>query len=118
MMKEFEEQRLFPRASIRLEAHVQNKEQRFSVGVVDLTVHGISFQSAQIFSVGSKVIIEIEGCGEIKSNELTADILRCDPLSKVFPPQYAVAAKFTEVNDEYLMDALALVHGKKQNLNA
>ena len=112
-MKNFEDKRSFPRAMIILNAYIYDSEQRLYVEVVDLSVHGISFKSEQNLPVGSRVIITIDGNKEIRNNEITAEILRCDPQSNSTPSRYVVAAKFIEANDEYLMDALALVHGKK-----
>ncbi len=108
-----EDKRFFPRAMIALQAHVRDGEKRFDVAVVDLSVYGISFHSEQALPVGSRVIVELDDSEEMRNNKLTAEILRCDLQSNVTPPQYVVAAKFIEVNDEYLMDSLALVHGKK-----
>jgi PilZ domain-containing protein len=113
MMNNFEDKRYFPRATVSLEAQIHDSQQKLAIDVVDLTVHGISFKSEQALPVGSRAIIELDGSEKIRNNELTAEILRCDPQSNVTPPQYVLAAKFTEVNDEYLMDSLALVHGKK-----
>ncbi len=96
-----------------LDAYIYASERRLFAEVVDLTVHGISFKSEQVVPVGSRVVIKLDGNKDIRNCELTADILRCDPQSNVTSPQYVVAAKFIEANDEYLMDSLALVHGKK-----
>lgn len=112
-MKNFEDKRSFPRAMVFLDAYVYESEKRLFAEVVDLTVHGISFKSEQFLPVGSRVVVALEGSEDIRSNELTADILRCDPQANATPSKYVVAAKFIEANDEYLMDSLALVHGKK-----
>lgn len=113
MMKNFEDKRYFPRATVSLAAQIHDSQQKLAIDIVDLTVHGISFKSKQLLLVGSRVVIELDGSEDIRRNELTADILRCDPQSNATSPQYVVAAKFIEANDEYLVDSLALVHGKK-----
>jgi len=112
-MNKPEDKRFFPRAMIVLDAHVRDSGKRFAVDIVDLTVYGISFHSEQALDVGSKIFIDIDGSEEIRNNALTTEILRCDPPSNESSDHYTVAAKFTYVNDEYLMDSLALVHGKK-----
>jgi hypothetical protein len=112
-MNKPEDKRFFPRAMVSLEAHIEDNEKRWAVDIVDLTVHGVSFQSERALPGGSRVIIVIDGSENIRNNELKAEILRCESPSKVNSPPYVVAAKFLEANDEYLMDALALVHGKQ-----
>jgi hypothetical protein len=110
------DKRFFPRVAISLKVQVQENEIRMAAELVDLTVQGISFKLARPLPVGSLIILEINDSEDLRNNELKAEILRCDSPASVNPPQYNpyyVAAKFVEVNDEYLMDALALVHGKK-----
>ena len=54
----------------------------------------------------------IKDSGEIRNNGLKAEVVRCEPLTNGCATHFRVAAKILQVNDEYLMDALALVHGK------
>jgi PilZ domain len=115
-MESFNDKRIFPRVAISLNIQVQESENRLAAEMVDLTVQGISFRLAGPLPVGSLISIEISESEDLRSNALKAEVLRCDSPANVNPPQYYqyyVAAKFVEVNDEYLMDSLALVHGKK-----
>jgi len=116
MTESFHDKRFFPRVAISLSIHVQENKNRMSAEIVDVTVQGISFRLDRSLPVGSRISIEISNSEVLRSNELKAEILRCGSPANVSPPQYFqyfVAAKFVEVNDEYLMDSLALVHGKK-----
>ncbi len=115
-METFNDKRYFPRVAISLKIQVQESENHLAAEMVDLTVQGISFRLDRPLEVGSRISIEISASEELRKNVLSAEILRCDSPANVSPPQYYpyyVAAKFVEVNDEYLMDSLALVHGKK-----
>jgi len=116
MMQSDSDKRYFPRVAISLKIQVQESENRLSAELVDLTVQGISFRLDRPLPVGCLITIYISDSEELRSNELRAEVLRCDSPAHVNPPQYYqyyVAAKFVEVNDEFLMDSLALVHGKK-----
>ena len=110
------DKRFFPRVAISLKIQVQENEIRMPAELVDLTVQGISFKLDRPLPVDSRISIYISDSQELRNNELKGEVLRCDSPASVNPPQYYpyyVAAKFIEVNDEFLMDSLALVHGKK-----
>lgn len=110
------EKRSFPRVAISLKIQIQKSDSRMDAELVDLTVQGISFKIDRLLSAGSRITIFISDSEDIRINELEGEVLRCDSPANVNPPQYYpyyVAAKFVEVNDEFLMDSLALVHGKK-----
>ena len=116
MMELSNDKRSFPRVAISLKIQVQESENRLAAEMLDLTVQGISFKLDRPLPVGSRISIEISDRKDLRSNELQAEVLRCDSPVNVNPPQYFqyyVAAIFVEVNDEFLMDSLALVHGKK-----
>ncbi|VAX28815.1 hypothetical protein MNBD_NITROSPINAE05-267 [hydrothermal vent metagenome] len=118
MTKSNSDKRFFPRVAISLKIQVQESEVRMDAELVDLTVEGISFKIDRPLPVGSRISIFISDSEELRSNELQGEVLRCDSPASVNPPQYNpyyVAAKFVEVNDEFLMDSLALVHGKKNH---
>lgn len=112
IMKHPKDNRRFPRAVIMLSADIHDSDKRLAVEVVDLGVHGIAFKLDRPLSVGEEIFIAIHESEAIRHNELKAEILRCDPLKGHPAPRYLAAAKFVDVNDEYLMDSLALVHGK------
>jgi len=110
------DKRFFPRVAISLKIQVQESDSRMDAELVDLTVQGISFKLGRPLSAGSRITIFISDSEELRTNELGGEVLRCDSPASVNPPQYNpyfIAAKFVEVNDEFLMDSLALVHGKK-----
>jgi len=118
MMKSNSDKRFFPRVTVSLKVQIQESETRMAAEMVDLTVQGISFRLDRLLPVGSRISIFISDSKELRNNELQGEVLRCDSPANVSPPQYYpyyVAAKFVEVNDEYLMDSLALVHGKNSN---
>lgn len=110
-----EDKRKFPRASIKITTIIdvnENGGRRASGNVIDLTVEGISLQVAIPFAVGERVTIYIQDSRLVRKNKLQGEIVRCDP-SQTDPVRWIIAAKFIEPNDEFLMDALALVHGRK-----
>lgn len=115
-MESHNDKRFFPRVAISLKIQVQENENRLAAEMVDLTVQGISFRLDRPLSAGAQISVELSASEDLRSNALKAEVLRCDSPANVSPPQYYqyyVAAKFVDVNDEYLMDSLALVHGKK-----
>ena len=112
------DKRFFPRVAISLKIQIQESEVRMDAELVDLTVQGISFKLDRTLPVGSRIIIFISDSEELRNNELQGEVIRCDSPVSVNPPQnflFYIAAKFIEVNDEFLMDSLALVHGKKNH---
>lgn len=114
MIEKSKDKRYFSRVAISLNGSVKDGNKRVVFKIIDLTVEGISFQLQHYLPAGAKIIIDLNGTEDIRRNELKAEILRCDPLKNIFPAQYVAAAKFMDANDEYLMDALALVHGKRK----
>jgi hypothetical protein len=110
------DKRFFPRVAISLKIQVQDNDSRMDAELVDLTVQGISFKLSRPLSAGSRFTVFLSDSEELRTNEVEGEVLRCDSPANVNPPQYNpyyIAAKFVEVNDEFLMDSLALVHGKK-----
>lgn len=102
--------------SVSLKIQIQESEIRMAAELVDLTVQGISFRLDRPLPVSCRISIYISDSEELRKNELKGEVLRCDSPVNVNPPQYypyCVAAKLVDVNDEFLMDSLALVHGKK-----
>ncbi|MFQ5450984.1 MAG: PilZ domain-containing protein [Nitrospinaceae bacterium] len=110
-MEQSRERRLFPRKAVPIDICVKDGQKRFPGEIVDLTVHGLSFRLGRSLSVGSEISIDIQGARKIRNSRLRAEVLRCGTLQNGSPFRYLLAAKFVEVSDEYLMDALALVHG-------
>ena len=116
MTKSNSDKRSFPRVAISREVHILENENRRTVEMVDLSVEGISFKLDRPLPVGSLITLEIKESEDLSANKLKVEVLRCYSPANVNPPQYNpyfIAAKFVEVNDEFLMDSLALVHGKK-----
>lgn len=107
-----EDKRNFPRTSVKLTASVNIGNKRMAGKILDLTVEGVSLELERRLDVGDQITINIDDSQRVKKNELRAEVIRCNPLD-ADPSRYIATAKFIEPNDEYLMDALALVHGKK-----
>ena len=104
------DKRGFPRSIIDLQVSAQVEYKRIEGKVIDLTVEGISMEFDQSLKVGSQVAIEIKQNQQVKNNKLKIEVIRCLP-TETDPSRYHIVAKFIEPNDEFLMDALALVHG-------
>jgi len=105
------DKRNFPRRAVELTACLNIGNKRMAGKVLDLTVGGVLLELACRLDVGGRMIITIDGGPQVKKNELRAEVIRCNPVD-ADPSRYIATAKFIEPNDEYLMDALALVHGK------
>jgi hypothetical protein len=106
--------RKFPRSLIDLTVHVNIGTEVIPAKILDITVEGISLELGSRVKVGDRVTISIDDSQWIRKNELSAEVVRCD-LSEPASSKCIIAAKFIEPNDEYLMDALALVHGRQTN---
>jgi FKBP-type peptidyl-prolyl cis-trans isomerase 2 len=104
------DKRGFPRSLVDLQVSAQVEGKRIEGKVIDLTVEGISIDFDHPLKAGTTVAIDIKQNQEVKKNQLKIEIIRCLP-TEPDPSKYHVVAKFIEPNDEFLMDALALVHG-------
>ncbi|MFT4579759.1 MAG: FKBP-type peptidyl-prolyl cis-trans isomerase 2 [Nitrospinales bacterium] len=105
------DKRGFPRSLVDLQVSTQVEDNRIEGKVIDLTVEGISMEFDHPLKAGATVAIEIKQNQEVKKNELKIEVIRCLP-TESDTSRYHIVAKFIEPNDEFLMDALALVHGK------
>ncbi len=103
------DKRSFPRSIVDLVAHVCVEGKGIDGKILDLTVEGISMELDQNVPTGAKVAINIEQSQDVKATELRVEVIRCDPIDS---SKYHLTARFIKPNDEFLMDALALVHGK------
>jgi hypothetical protein len=104
------DKRDFPRSLVDLQVSVQVEDKHIEGKVIDLTVEGISMELDHTLKAGTTVVIEIKQNQEVKNNQLKIEIIRCLPTETDSSTSHIVA-KFIEPNDEFLMDALALVHG-------
>ena len=111
MTKKIIDKRYFPRIAISLDGSVKNREKLAYIKIIDLTVEGISFQLEQALPIGTIISVDLDTNEDIRCNDVKVETLRCNLLENITPPQYIVAAKFIDANDEYLMDSLALIHG-------
>ena len=114
MTESSKDKRYFPRVTISMDGCIKDSDRRAVLKTIDLTVEGISFEFEEILPLGTQIIISLDGNQDVRNNDLKAEILRCDLIKNTSPTQYVVAAKFIDANDEYLMDCLALVHGKNK----
>jgi hypothetical protein len=105
------DKRDFPRSLVDLQVSAQVEGKRVEGKVIDLTVEGIPMEFNHPLKAGATVAIEIKQNQEVKKNKLEIEVIRCLP-KEPDPSTYHIVAKFIEPNDEFLMDALALVHGK------
>ena len=74
--------------------------------LLPITVEGISFLLEKPLLVGSDVYLVFSSGKIIGEIEVPGVIIRCQPVGG----KYRVVAQFTDVNDAFLMDILALVN--------
>ncbi len=103
-----EDKRSFPRSLVDIRVEVQAESQNLPAKIIDLTVEAISLDTENSFEIGQTVSVVFEANADLKKNQLLSEVTRCERLSS---GTYMTVARFVEVNDEFLMDALALVHG-------
>lgn len=68
-------------------------------------------KSCRELKVGSQIFVDFIQSAEVENMQLKAEVVRC--LSSE-DEGYLVAAKFNDVNDQFLMDILAMVNGPQQ----
>ncbi|MDH5762843.1 MAG: PilZ domain-containing protein [Nitrospinota bacterium] len=113
-MDNSQDKRHFPRADICLKIEVDTGSGRIYGEIQNITVEGIAFTLDRELAVGSRVGVEISSRDkEIHATSLQAEILRCEPGTGGAAPLYKISAKLINANDEFLMDALAMVHGPR-----
>lgn len=103
-----EDKRSFPRSLVEKQVEIRSENQALSGKIIDLTVEAISLESEKPFKIGEAITVFIEASADLIENELKCEVTRCEMLGSGL---HAIVAKFIDVNDEFLMDALALVHG-------
>ncbi len=107
-----EDKRGFPRSLVDMVVKIRINDQWMDCKVLDLSVEGISLEMTQLLEMGELVTIELTHSEWMKKNQVQAEVLRCDGNpQETSPDKYHVVARLIEPNDEYLMGALALVHG-------
>ena len=109
-IRDMGEQRNFPRSLVDLTAKIRIGDQWVVCKVIYLSVEGISLQVGQLLKVGELTTIELEHSEWMKKNQVQAEVLRCDSHPVETTP-YHLVARLIKPNDEYLMGAMALVHG-------
>ncbi len=112
-MKIPEEKRYYPRKSVPCSVTVDTGKDRGAGELQNLSVQGLCFTCDLCLPVGSRVSVVLDPRPHLRKAELIAKILRCEPLKSRSTPGYIVAATIVSAHDEYLMDALALVHGRE-----
>lgn len=107
-----DDQRSFPRSLIELDVKILIDNQWVVCKVLDLSVEGISLEVGQPLKMGMITTIDIGQSQWMKENQVQAEVLRCDSNpNESSLEMFHVVARLIEPNDEYLMGALALVHG-------
>lgn len=114
-MESENEHRKFSRTQISLPISIACGEEQtlFLADIEDLTVEGLSFISEKPIAKGAGLYVLFPAGGALKENEVPAEVIRCQELAGKGPRAYKVAVRFIEMNDTYLMDALALIHGRR-----
>lgn len=102
------DKRSFPRSLVQKQVEVHSENQTLCGNIIDLTVEAISLEIEKPFEIGEVIKVFFEASDDLKENELKCEVSR----SKLQDTGlHMIVAKFVDVNDEFLMDALALVHG-------
>ncbi len=101
----------FSRPKISLAVLMSTEGKLVSGSTVNLSVNGLAIDSDKSISVGSDIGLTIEDSQWQKAGEQRAEVLRCQPL-KHNPSRYLVVIKLINPEDSYLMESLALIHGK------
>lgn len=99
------------RVQIKQTVSVADEESLSLAEVDDITVGGISVASEGNMSVGARFYVVFPGAGEIKENEILAEVTRCQTLDTDSAYKYHIAAKFIDPNKKYVDDAIAIVKG-------
>ena len=102
------DKRSFPRSLLQKVVEVKSGDETLNGKVIDLTVEAISLETEVPFKIGDSINVFFEASAELKENELSCEVARCKSLDS---GSHMIVARFIDVNDEFLMDALALVHG-------
>ena len=105
------DKRSFPRSLVDLTIQVLIEGNWVEAKIIDLTVEGISMEIDSTIEKDSTATLKILQNEKIKESELEITIIRCLP-STDESTKHHIVARFNEPNDGFLMDVLALVHGK------
>ncbi len=107
-----DDKRGFPRSLVELVVKICIGSQWGDCKVLDLSVEGVSLEVGQRLNIGELATLELEHSEWMNKNQVQAEVLRCDSNpEETNPEKYHVVARLIEPNDDYLMGALALVHG-------
>jgi hypothetical protein len=113
-----DEQRKFPRIRLKTPISVAGEEgQSLDLAdILDLTVEGISFLSPTPQKPGDGIYVLFPTIKDVRETEIPSEVIRCAPVpGAVAAKKYKICARFIEMQDSFLMDILALVHGKHDN---
>lgn len=101
--------RKYRRVKIKQTISVADEESLLLAEIDDITVGGISVKSEGNMSTGARFYVVFPGAGDIKENEILAEVLRCEKLETDSNFKYQVRAKFIDPNQKYVEDAIAIV---------
>ncbi|MCH8156838.1 MAG: PilZ domain-containing protein [Nitrospinae bacterium] len=110
-----ENNRDFPRVQFRRGVAIENETEIMAGKIEDLTVHGICFQINRELEVGSKIYVDFLQSEEVENTQLEAEVIRSVSMGEAEEESYQVAARFTKMNDRFLMDILAMVNGPQKD---
>ncbi|MZH04366.1 MAG: PilZ domain-containing protein [Nitrospinae bacterium] len=102
------DKRSFPRSLVEYPVEIRSEGQILPGKIIDLTVEAISLETGKPFQNGESFAVSLEASSDLQENELKCEVARCELTDSGY---HRIVAKIRDVNDEFLMDALALVHG-------
>lgn len=111
------DRRSFQRAQLQQTVSLADGKTLLLAEIYDITVGGISLLAANDVKVGSRFYVIFPGAEGIRSNELLAEVIRCEELNTNAAYRHKIAAKFIDANPKYLEDAVALVGGETAALS-
>ncbi len=108
------ESRKFPRVSFTDTTTIEVSSGSLSAELEDLTVEGASFIIENATSPGTIFKLKFPGSPDIEPTELMTEVVRCDQRPD---GRYAIAVKFSDADDQYLMDILSVIHSGNSKTN-
>lgn len=106
-----QDKREHPRVKIKQTVAVADERSLLLAEVEDLTVGGISLLAENQLAAAERFYVVFPGAGDIKENEVEAEVLRCEAVSSDSALKYRIGAKFIDANSKYVEDVIRLLKG-------
>lgn len=100
-----------PRVTLKQTVAVANDTNLALAEVDDITLGGIALRAEGSFAVGSRFHVVFPGAGDIKENEVEAEVVQCKETQTDSNFKHQIRAKFIDANQKYVEDAIALIKG-------